>query len=117
MIALLSPPKMLALTLKELALMKRAQQNLANIDEITREVVAKAAKDADDICKNKDIADFIWEDFAYIRIKIYLKIVLDDEDKILLDNALKRIENAPLIDKEGNLSSLRLKIMQRNDRF
>ncbi|TKX33331.1 hypothetical protein [Campylobacter taeniopygiae] len=117
MTPLLTPPKMLALTLKELALMKRAQQNLANIDEITREVVAKAAKDADDVCKNKDVAGFIWEDFAYIRIKIYLKIVLDDEDKMLLDNALKQIQNAPIVDQDGNLNSLRLRVMQRKDKF
>ncbi|MCV3462297.1 hypothetical protein [Campylobacter sp. FU_497] len=114
---LLTPPKMLALTLKELDLMKRAQLNLANTDEITREVVAKAAKDVDDICKNKNIAHFIWEDFAYIRIKIYLKIVLDEEDKLLLENSLKQIQNAPLVDESGQISSLRLKVKQRKDRF
>lgn len=114
---LLNPPKMLALTLKELALMKRAELNLANIDEITREVVAKAAKDADDACKNKVVSDYIWEDFAFIRIKIYLKIVLDDEDKMLLEQALKQIEKASEILDDGSIAPSGLRVRKRPDRF
>lgn len=115
---LLEKPKMLALTLRELALMQRAELNLGNPQEITREVVAKAAKDADDVCKNKQIADFIWEDFAFIRIKIYLKILLDEEDKILLENALKAIKVAPEILEDGEVGlKTKIRVRQRKDRF
>ncbi|TQR29161.1 hypothetical protein DMB92_08470 [Campylobacter sp. MIT 99-7217] len=117
MTPLLTPPKMLALTLKELALMQRAQANLANIDEITREIVARASKDADEFCARKNVPDFIWEDFAYIRIKIYLKIVLDEEDKLLLEQAIKRVEKASEILEDGTFSTLKLRVLERKDRF
>lgn len=84
----------------------RAKKALYNIDEIDDEFITRAIADANEECSGKDVKEYIKEDFAYIRLKIYLKIDLNDEDELLYKEALKAIKNASYIDEAtGETSS------------
>lgn len=90
--------------LQELPL--RAKKALLNRAEISPEVVSRATDDAIEVAKGRSVLYFILEDFAYIRLKIYLKIDLSPEDELLYQNAIKAIEKSPFIDTlSGELKS------------
>lgn len=93
----------------------RAQQSLINKDEITDELVAKAANDALELASNKSPAFSVLEDLAYIRLKLYLKISLDADDELFYKQALKAIENAPLISPSGELKGARFYASKRRE--
>ena len=77
-------------------LKQRAALNLANQNEITDEVIRRCCEDADEIKGTRIVPYWALEDFAYIRLKIYLKINLSEEDALLYENALKQIKSAPI---------------------
>lgn len=84
-------------------LKKRALKALYNLDEIesAKEFVDKAVADARDISKGKAVIEHFVEDYAYIRLKIYLKIELSQEDELLYKEVLKAIKEAPFVDDES----------------
>lgn len=82
-------------------LKSRANKALFNISEVEDEFLNKAIEDANEATLGKEVKSYIVEDFAYIRLKIYLKIELSEEDEILYKEALKQIEKSPLIDELG----------------
>ena len=79
----------------------RAIKALYNTDEIDDKFVEKALNDAVELSKGKNALDHFMEDYAYIRLKIYLKIELSEEDELLYKEALKAIEKADFIDEES----------------
>ena len=83
----------------------RAKQSLQNPNEITPELIARCVTDAQEVCKGREVPYFAKEDFAYIRLKIYLKAVLDERDLLLLETAQKTIKNSPFVNDAGELSS------------
>ena len=83
----------------------RAKQSLQNPNEITSELIARCITDAQEVCKGREVPYFAKEDFAYIRLKIYLKAVLDERDLLLLETAQKTIKNSPFVNDAGKLSS------------
>lgn len=94
----------------------RARQSLKNEVEVSDEIIDKAASDAEVACANKAVAYYIKEDFAYVRVKIYLKISLSDEDLMLYETALKAIKAAEFIDENGNLQAAKVyKVVNRED--
>lgn len=93
-------------------LKQRAALNLANQNEITDEVISRCCEDADEIKGNHLAPYWALEDFAYIRLKIYLKINLSEEDALLYENALKEIKNSPL-EKNGEVINSCFKAKKR----
>lgn len=83
----------------------RAKQSLLNPNEITQGLIERCVTDAQEICKGREVPYFAKEDFAYIRLKIYLKAVLDERDLLLLETAQKTIKNSPFVNDAGELSS------------
>nr|DAX52842.1 MAG TPA: hypothetical protein [Caudoviricetes sp.] len=83
----------------------RAKQSLLNPNEITQGLIERCVTDAQEICKGREVPYFAKEDFAYIRLKIYLKAGLDDQDLLLLETAQKAIKNSPFVNDAGELSS------------
>ncbi|PAF51288.1 hypothetical protein [Helicobacter sp. 13S00477-4] len=96
-------------------LLERAKGALDNEGEVNEALAFKALKDMDEAVGDKKVADYIKLDFAYARLKLYLKIGLNGEDEMLLNKALKVIEKAPYIDDEGLKSSKKLLVLQRKD--
>ena len=86
-------------------LTSRAKQSLQNPNEITDEMVERAVNDAEEISKGRDVPYFAKEDFAYIRLKIYLKVQLNAEDEMIFEVAQKFIKSSPFVDDEGKLHS------------
>ena len=86
-------------------LKERALKALYNLEEVenANEFVDKAVADALDISKGRAVIEHFVEDYAYIRLKIYLKIELSEEDELLYKEALKAIKEADLIDDSGDI--------------
>lgn len=78
------------------ALTKRAKSVLKNPNEVTPEAVDVVTKEAQEECAGKEVKSWVVMDFSMIRLKIYLKIELKEEDVIMLKNALNEIKNSPL---------------------
>ena len=93
-------------------LKQRAALNLANQNEITDELIGRCCEDANEIKGTHIVPYWVLEDFAYIRLKIYLKINLSEEDALLYENALKQIKNSPL-EKNGEVINSRFKAKKR----
>lgn len=87
-------------------LIQRAKKSLYNPEEISLQVAKKAIDDADEAAFNKKVAEFTYMDFAYIRLKMYLKIELSAEDEMLYKDALKKIAAAPIISEGSEASSV-----------
>ena len=86
-------------------LKKRALKSLSNPSEIDDEVIELAINESNEACKGRDVAGFVRLDFAYVRLKLHLKIALNGEDELLFNNALKAIEKAPLMNENGEFGS------------
>ncbi|WP_095296915.1 hypothetical protein [Helicobacter sp. 12S02232-10] len=82
-------------------LLERAKGSLENEEEVSEAVATRALKEMEEAVLNKKVPNFIKLDFAMVRLKLWLKIGLSEEDEMLLNKALKAIENAPLIQEEG----------------
>ena len=91
------------MVVREVDLERRAKKSIYNIDEISDKIVKKACNDAIDITKGKDIKYQFAEDYAFIRLKIYLKIELSSTDELLYKEALKAIKEANLIADGGDI--------------
>ncbi|WP_260951403.1 hypothetical protein [Campylobacter sp. RM16187] len=92
-------------TLTPEKLIQRARVSLKNPNEVTDDVCECAVNDALEACKDRNVPYFAAEDFAYIRLKIYLKIELDETDVMLYETAQKAIKNAPFLSSDGALVS------------
>lgn len=88
-------------------LKQRALKSLTNPSEIDDNTLRLALQDCHEACKGKDVPNYIQIDFAYVRLKLYLKIDLNGEDELLFKNALEVIRKANSFDKEGKLYSSR----------
>lgn len=84
----------------------RAEACLHNKSEITHNALTRAVKETIDFVGEKKAKEFAVMDFAFIRLKIYLKISLGEEDELLLREAIKEITNAPVLDADGNTQYL-----------
>ncbi|MBE3022235.1 hypothetical protein [Campylobacter sp. 7477a] len=82
-----------------------AKTSLKNPNEITDDVCERAINDALEACKDRDAPYFAAEDFAYIRLKLYLKVELDEMDVTLYEAAQKAIKSAPFLNTDGTLVS------------
>ena len=82
----------------------RALKALYNVSEIEDYFVQKSVDDAMEFSYGRAVADFFVEDFAYIRLKIYLKIELSAEDEIIYKEAIKAIKEADLYDEGDDVS-------------
>lgn len=78
---------------------KRAKSVLLNTDEITPKCIEVATDETLEMCKDKDIKAWAAMDFAMLRVKLYLKIGLEENDEIVLKEALKSIVNSPSLDE------------------
>lgn len=76
-------------------LQKRAKSALFNPDEITQEAIDVASSETFEECSGKDVKSWAKMDFAMIRLKVYLKIGLSEEDIVLLKAAKREIDNSP----------------------
>lgn len=79
------------------ALEKRAQSVLKNPSEVTEEAISVVAAETKEECQGRDVKTWAVMDFAMIRLKIYLKTDLKEEDVIMLKNAKAEIARSPLI--------------------
>lgn len=86
-------------------LKQRAIQSLANPNEINDEVLNMSLTDSNEACKGRDVPYYIRVDFAYIRLKLYLKIDLNGEDEMLFKHALNAIEKSEIINDKGEIKS------------
>lgn len=86
-------------------LQARAKQALKNQSEITSDLCERCASDALEACSGRLVAYYVMEDFAYYRLKLYLKIEPSEEDMKLYDMALKAIQNSPFVKESGDISS------------
>lgn len=77
------------------ALKKRAQSVLLNPAEITDEAIDVVTNETKEECEGKSVKSWAIMDFAMIRLKIYLKIALSEEDIVLLNKAVNEIKNSP----------------------
>lgn len=78
------------------ALKNRANSALFNQDEITDEALDIVCGETNEECKNKDVKSWAMMDFAFVRLKIYLKIELSEEDVVLLKTAMSEIKSSPI---------------------
>ena len=86
------------------ALKTRALKALYNVSEIDDTFIDKAIKDANEISAGRAVIEHFVEDYAYIRLKIYLKIELSEEDELIYKEALKAISAADFVDENGEES-------------
>jgi len=86
--------------IKELEL--RAKSSLENEAEVTQKALEVATAETLQECKGKDVKAWAKMDFAMIRLKIYLKISLSDEDVLLLKNAKKEISTSAKLGETKN---------------
>lgn len=86
-------------------LKQRALKALYNKDEIDDIFVQKSVDDALEFSYGKAVMEHFVEDYAYIRLKIYLKIELSPEDELLYKEAIKAIKEAGVVDDSGEIKS------------
>jgi hypothetical protein len=84
----------------------RGKACLHNQAEITENALNAAMFETIDFIGQRQAREFAVMDFAFIRLKIYLKIMLTEEDELLLREAIKEISAAPVLDAEGNTQYL-----------
>ncbi|PAF46120.1 hypothetical protein BKH46_08915 [Helicobacter sp. 12S02634-8] len=82
-------------------LLERAKGSLENEEEVSCKIALKALSEMEEAVCKKRVPNFVKLDFAMVRLKLWLKIGLSEEDEMLLNKALKAIENAPLAQIEG----------------
>ncbi|MBR8466340.1 hypothetical protein KDE13_08340 [Campylobacter sp. faydin G-140] len=87
------------------ALKNRANSALFNQDEITDEALDMVCAETNEECKGRDVKSWAMMDFAFIRLKIYLKIALSEEDIVLLKTAMSEIKSSTLSGQTKNSSS------------
>ena len=88
-------------------LKQRALKSLSNPSEIDDDTLMLALQDSNEACRGKGVPNYIRIDFAYVRLKLYLKIDLNGEDELLFKNALEVISKANSFDIKGDLFSSR----------
>ncbi|AQW80785.1 hypothetical protein CPIN17261_1331 [Campylobacter pinnipediorum subsp. pinnipediorum] len=76
--------------------LKRAQSVLLNPDEITDDALDVAVGETLEECQGKSVKSWVMMDFAMIRLKVYLKIALSEEDIVMLKNARAEIGKSVL---------------------
>lgn len=86
-------------------LRQRALKSLANPSEICDDILFLALQDSNEACKGRDVPNYIRVDFAYVRLKLYLKIDLNGEDEMLFKNAMDVIAKSNTIDMQGEINS------------
>lgn len=91
------------------ALQTRAQKSLLNPAEASLDICTKASADALEFAKDRLAPTHAVEDFAFYRLKLYLKIAIDAEDEMFYKQAIKSIEGSPLI-KDGEIKGARFYI-------
>jgi hypothetical protein len=84
----------------------RGKACLHNPAEITADALNTAVRETIDFIGEHKAKEFAIMDFAFIRLKIYLKIGLTEEDELLLKAAIKDIELSPVVDADGNVKYL-----------
>ncbi|MBE3607047.1 hypothetical protein CCAL13119_08935 [Campylobacter sp. RM13119] len=89
----------------KLALLNRAKSVLFNPNEITDEALSVVCHEVDEECGGRNVKTWAMMDFAIIRLKIFLKIALSEEDIVLLKSATNEIKNSPLISQTKNGSA------------
>lgn len=72
----------------------RAISCLENPAEVTDAAVSIAVSETNEIIKDRKVPLWARNDFALVRLKIYLKIGITEQDEILLKNAVKAIQTA-----------------------
>ena len=68
---------------------KKATTALLNPDEVTTQLAETAAGEALELVQNKEIPDAMMVDLALFRLKLWLKVEIDEHDKKLADAAIK----------------------------
>jgi hypothetical protein len=84
----------------------RGKACLHNPAEITADALDTAVRETIDFMGRHKAKEFAIMDFAFIRLKIYLKISLTEEDDLLYRSAIKDIELSPVTDEDGNAKYL-----------
>jgi hypothetical protein len=84
----------------------RGKSCLHNKQEVTDPALETAVRETIDFIGAHKVKEFAVMDFAFTRLKIYLKITLTEEDELLYKAAIKEIESSPVIDDEGNTKYL-----------
>ncbi|MFW5606115.1 MAG: hypothetical protein ACOCMY_00135 [Campylobacter hyointestinalis] len=74
---------------------QRAKSSLFNPNEISDEALDIAVGETFEECKGLIVKQWVMMDFAMIRLKMYLKIPLSEEDIITLKNAMSAIKSSP----------------------
>ena len=77
------------------ALTSLAQSGLNNSALATAPDIEAAANEAIELIGKKEIDDTTALDIAFYRLKLRLKIVIDEADAYLYESALKRLAAAP----------------------
>jgi hypothetical protein len=85
------------LNIKKL-LQERAKASLQNPDEVTAAALNTAVRETEGEISGRLVKEWAVMDFAYIRLKIYLKIELLESDIALYKEACKEISNSPYED-------------------
>lgn len=74
---------------------QRAKSCLLNPAGVTTEALDVAVSETFEECKGLVVKQWVMMDFAMIRLKMYLKIALSEEDIITLKNAMVAIKSSP----------------------
>lgn len=90
------------------AFSKRAKSVLFNPEEITDEALDVATHETYEECNGRVVKSWAMMDFALIRLKLYLKIAISEEDSLLLSKAISEIKASPLESKPTFNSFIRL---------
>lgn len=97
-------------------LRKRAIKGLSNIEEIDDDLLQISLGEAEQVCKNKIVPDYIKIDLAYIRMKLYMKIELNGEDEMLYKDAMRIIKESSINHQDQIVPPLFYKSETRDDK-
>lgn len=95
----------------------RANTALANVDEVTEELLNLAVQESDEACKNRAVPVYARLDIAFVRLKLYLKIELTGEDELLLKTALDIVAKSPFIEENEQSTAQFYRCGVREDEF
>ncbi|EJP76213.1 MULTISPECIES: hypothetical protein [Campylobacter] len=87
-------------------LYNRARQSLLNQAEVTQELCKKAAQEAQELTQNKQIPTPMLLDLAMFRLKLHLKVEIEEWEASLAKEALKLAQSLKSSDNEPGTCSV-----------
>lgn len=94
-------------------LLARAKTALFNQSEVTQELCDRAWAEAVELTRNKPIPTAMLLDLAFMRLKLYLKIEVDETESKLAFLAIKEAEKLSAATSGGGTAPAGIKVNKR----